>query len=104
VPPYADYIGRYYANDSGSGGGTTTGGVPLPPQGQIGVPIDPSVPAPGSGTTNGETSGTPKSGTSPAASSGDTGGCQVGHGGTSAGASLLALFGLIGLTRRRARR
>jgi MYXO-CTERM domain-containing protein len=98
MPPYADYIGRYYANDS-SGSGSLTGA--LPPQGQIGgMPMSgaPPTPAPGPG---GENTGTPKSGTTPSASSGDTGGCQVGHGNAGTGASLLALAGLLGLSRRR---
>jgi hypothetical protein len=101
MPPYADYIGRYYSVNDGSGSGSLTGA--LPPAGQIGGAPSPA-PAPGTGTTNGETGGVPKSGSpgaAPSASSGDTGSCQIGHGGTSAGASLLALFGLMGLSRRR---
>jgi hypothetical protein len=99
MPPYADYIGHYYDASSGSGGGTLTGA--LPPQGQFGGPTGAPLPT---GNTNGETGGVPKSGTpgsTPSASSGDTGGCQVGHGSTNAGASLLALFGLMGLSLRR---
>ena len=104
MPPYADYIGRYYGYDgstSNSGGtGTLTGA--LPPQGQIGAPIGAPGPAPAPG---GETAGVPKSGGStPSASSGDTGGCHAAHGNASTGAPLLALFGLIGLARKRARR
>jgi MYXO-CTERM domain-containing protein len=98
MPPYADYIGRYYGSDgSTSNTGTLTGA--LPPQGQIGAPTGAPGPTPAPG---GEATGTPKSsGSTPSASSGDTGGCQVGHGNTGTGASLLALFGLVGLARRR---
>jgi hypothetical protein len=102
MPPYADYIPRYYDASSQSGGGTLTGA--LPPAGQIGGAPSPE-PSPGVGNPNGENTGTPKSGApgSPAASSGDTGSCQIGHGNASTGASLLALVGLIGLARRRSK-
>lgn len=97
MPPYADYIGGYYANESSGSGSLTSA---LPPQNQFGGAPTPT-PAPGGG----QATGTPKSPEStPSASSGDTGGCQVGHGNAGTGASLLALFGLFGLARRRARR
>lgn len=103
VPPYADYIPRYYDGSTSNSGGSGTLSGALPPQGQIGgAPTGAPSPIPAPG---GETTGTPKSGGStPSASSGDTGGCQVGHGNAGTGASLLALFGLVGLARRRARR
>jgi MYXO-CTERM domain-containing protein len=86
VPPYYNIVGQYY-NDS-------SGGL-LPPQ-----TSSSSGAAGSSNETAGTPTGAPKS-SSGSASSGDNGSCQIGNGRSSAGTALMALFGLIGLARRR---
>ena len=107
MPPYADIVGRYYANDSGGGNiGLPTSANPnpsAPPQaggtgGPTGSPMSGGVP----GEENTGT-GAPKAGSGSSASSGDSGSCQIGHGRAGLGASLFALFGLAGFARRRRR-
>jgi hypothetical protein len=95
TPPYYEAI--VHANDVGvfnnSSSGSGTIGLPQlgSETGAAGATGTPSAPKSSNATGSG------------AAASGDQGGCQIGRGGPSSGASLLALVGLVGLARRKRR-
>lgn len=98
VPPFADVgypSGGGPLYTAGDGSGAAEGGEGATP---------PTAPAPDKGATGGADPGAAPTDDADgsSASSGDDGGCQMGAGrASSGGASLLALFGLAALARRR---